>query len=147
MKRVFAGLLLLSSLSSFASTDLLGSYEGLSNDQRKCALDLSERRYGNDENSVDIKMKVTFAKKVFKKKTFEFSINRGVFNEDTEQGYIDAINIDENVWTDYYNTEDLGIKLGSNGKIDQVSVTVEDERWYRSKVTERGVCTNLVKKH
>ncbi len=146
MKKLLIGLTLLTSLPSIASADILGRYEGISAHQKKCFLELSELRYGPDEIHVSTEMKVSFAKKIFKKKKFEFSMNKRSFNEEVEKGYISSTNISDDVVTDHYNIEDLGIILSADGVVEELSVTVKDERAGRDPITREGTCTNLVKK-
>lgn len=146
MKPIIATLLFLISSMSFASPNILGNYEGQTSNNKKCSLEISKVRYGSHENSVEIEMNIRFEEKLFKKKKYQFFQNIMDFNTDISRGYISASNIEENPWTDSYNIEELDLKLNSKGSIEELSIQIEDVRWYRGKVSEQEICSNIVRK-
>lgn len=147
MKSLLTLSFLFISFQSLANIELVGIYDGVSsNGNKKCSLELKEKRYGESEQSVSMIIKATFSKKVFNKKSFKFDPNRDYFYEDASRGYANYSNIDDNPWTDYYHVEDLLINFDKDGSPDRFSVVVEDDRWYRGKVTEQAECSELIKR-
>ena len=135
-------LVILFSISAFANTKFLGSYEGVSNNN-SCFLTISKLK----NESKDMIIRVQFPEAILEKKDFSFSLGCKIFQNKVKQYYVEANNLIDNPYFDSIYIEKLILVLKSIDKIEEITVIAEEEITTGNieNKKEIGVCTGLQK--
>lgn len=138
MKIILIGLTLLASMTSMASTPLHGDYSGKTEKGKICTISIYPKKN-------DIVLVVGLSEKLLGSKSYQFSLDEGIFFERVQAGGNSVANIHEdNPWTDYLKNISLSVSI-YNGSLESYEITGERSGPFTINANGSVNCSNLVK--